>query len=251
MFNQDRLQISATVSSGATGSAVIVVRNQAQQVIHADTFRLPGMYVVVSASGVPSSVTVSLANFTGTLTYTLMGMGNFNVMTLNEFPTRTGSQWTYAVYDSLAQRRDTLVVTIFGQTVLTGNIPAWIWQLAYRSRIDTQYVSISGDTVRFYLGYSQWTQPNYLFPLWLSKVWQLVPMESTTVTQIGWVETPAGSFPNAYLVEKEWRGYNDYGTLRTWLVPNIGIVKLHRRGTSFGWANVLWELMGYRIALIE
>lgn len=247
-FTFNRLQIAATVSSGAAGSAAFTLLGPSQQIIHADTFRFPGVHQVLSVAGVPESVVVSYANFTGILSYTLLGVGNFDSMRVSEFPTSTGSQWTYAVFDSLAQQRDTLVVTVFGQTILPGGIPASIWQLAYRSHTDTQYVNVSGDTVRFYIyPNSQWAQPKYLFPLWLNKSWRLAPMESTAVAQIGWVETPVGSFPYAYLVEKLWGGFNDYGTLRTWLVPNLGIVKLHRRGVSFGQANVVWELMGYRI----
>lgn len=165
-FTLSRLQIVATVSYGATGSATFVLRDRSQQIFHADTLKLPGSYHILPGSGVPASIAVSFANFTGVLTYMLLGFTNFDTMSVHEFPTSIGSQWKYAVYDSLAQQRDTLVVTILGRTVLPGDIPAFIWQFAYRSRIDTQYVSTLADTVRFYTSsFDEWSQPNYVFPL--------------------------------------------------------------------------------------
>jgi hypothetical protein len=247
-FTLNRQHIFAAVFSEVSGSAAFTLLDRSQRVIHADTFRLSGLYQVLSVSGIPDSVVVSYANFTGSVHYVLLGVGNFDSMAVSEFPTSVGSQWTYAVFDSLAQQRDTLVVTVFGQTILPGNIPASIWQLAYRSYTDTLYVKVAGDTVQFYrYPHDQWTLPGYLFPLWLYKSWPSSLMEYTQVVQISRVVTPAGEFPTAYVVEKVWSGFNDSGTLRTWLVPRIGIVKLHRKGVSFGAANVVWELLGYRI----
>ncbi|MER3523973.1 MAG: hypothetical protein C4326_07870 [Ignavibacteria bacterium] len=73
------------------------------------------------------------------------------------------------------------------------------------------------------------------------------PWENASVSHIGGIATPAGAFPVSYLVEKTWGGFNDYGRLRTWLVPRVGIVKLHRKGVSFADANLIWELIESRI----
>ncbi|MBM2841986.1 MAG: hypothetical protein HW412_2514 [Bacteroidetes bacterium] len=247
-FNRNRLQTAAAVSNVGQGRAIFAILDQANAVIHADTFRLPGTYRTLMVTGLPGSISITFEDFTGSIQYTLVGdtaIGGFN---LTDFPNSQGSRWTYFVYDSLAQRSDTLVVTVGGQTILPGNIPATIWQFAYLTRTDTMFVVVAGDTLRFYRypNYS-FGEVNFLFPLFLGKGWMFLFGDTNTVVQVGPLITPGGFFSVTYLVEKLWTFPNDYGVLRAWLVPRVGIAKLHRRGVSFGQANVTWELLSYHV----
>ncbi|MBI5471104.1 MAG: hypothetical protein HY961_02030 [Ignavibacteriae bacterium] len=245
-FTANKLSIAAAASNIAQGEAIFTLLNQTGGVIRSDTFRLAGMYQVLIISGLPASITTKFQNFTGSVQYAIAG--DTTPEYGSDFPNTRGTQWTYARFDSLASRRDTVVVTVFGQVTFNGR-PATIWQQAARSRTDTIYVSVSGDTVRMYnFPFSSSTNSKYIFPLYVGKGWRGDFLyDSSTVTLNGAIPTPAGQFTNGFLVQEEWSTFNDYGHFETWLVPRVGIVKQYRREWGFGLQKETWELLSYHI----
>ena len=186
VFTKNQLYADVRIANVEQGHAIVTLLDRTNAVIHADTFRLAGMYQMVGLTGLPSSISVAFENFTGSIQYALVGDTAVSVFNATDFPKGRGSQWTYFVYDSLAQRSDTLVVTVFGQTTLPGNIPATIWQHAYAAHVETLYVNTTQDTIRFYrYPNSTWEELNYVFPLCVGRGWRLSFADFSTVLQIG------------------------------------------------------------------
>src|ERR1035437_4544851 len=118
-----------------------------------------------------------------------------------DFPNNIGNKWVYSFYDSLSNKSDYLTITIVGQTA---DKSAAIWQFKYPDRIDTQYVTVSGDTVRFspYIS-SSWSSYNNKipFPLKVGNNWKGDYGNDTNyVAEINSIIVPAGSFSNAYKI---------------------------------------------------
>jgi hypothetical protein len=161
-----------------------------------------------------------------------------------DFPNTVGDYWSYAFYDSLSNKSDILTISIVGQT-LDKSIS--IWQFKYSDRIDTQYVSISGDTVTFSPQISSpWSSYNtkIIFPLIVGNGWRTY-FDTTFISSTNYIGVPAGSFPTAYRIDEIWGGFNDYGTIVSWFVPKVGFVSRYHRGTSFGTANESFNLISY------
>lgn len=247
-FSNNRLMISAAVTR-TQGTAIFTISDSLSVQIHADTFSLSGMYRVISVVGMPKMITVAFQGFTGTISYALVADSLIEGMRVAEFPNTEGSQWVYARYDSVAQHRDAVTVLALGLDTLPSNTVARIWQRSYSDgRRDTQYVSVVADTLRILSDpNSLWYGAKLVFPLSLGKRWAGdFVTDSYQVLRIGAVAVPAGQFPVSYLVEEQWGMFNDYGRVRTWLVPNIGIVRMDRWATSSA-MNESWELLRYSI----
>lgn len=162
-----------------------------------------------------------------------------------EFPNNIGNSWTYSHFDSLAQKSDSVLVTIVGQTNLTPDQVATIWQFKYPNRIDTGYVTVSQDTVRLV---SSGRSFRILFPLQVGNKWVEDYVNDTNrVVGYGPITVVAGSFSGAYQIVESWGGFNDYGSIARWFVPAVGIVRMYHRGWSFGEANETYELIRYQI----
>jgi hypothetical protein len=165
-----------------------------------------------------------------------------------DFPNNVGNKWVYSFYDSLSNKSDYLTVTIVGQTA---NKSASIWQFKYSNRIDTQYVTVTSDTVHFDPHISSpWSSYNniFLFPLQVGNGWRGdYVLDSTYIAEINSIIVPAGSFSNAYNIVERWGGFNDYGSITSWFVPKVGIVRRYHRGISFGEANDTFSLVSYNI----
>ena len=165
-----------------------------------------------------------------------------------DFPNNAGNYWVYSFYDSLANKSDILTITIVGQTP---DKSASIWQFKYSDRIDTQYVTISQDTVIFAPAVnSPWSSYNTKipFPLLIGNKWRGNYLnDSSYVAEINSISVPAGSFSNAYKIVEGWGGFNDYGSIISWFVPKVGIVRRYHKGVSFGLANDTFTLVSYNI----
>ncbi len=245
-FTANRLFIAAAASNVSQGQAIFTLFDQSNAVVRSDTFKLPGMYQVITVGGTPASMVITFQNFTGSIQYAVAG--DTMAVGVSDFPNTRGSRWTYTRYDSLVSRRDTVVVTILGEVTIE-NRRMSAWQRASRMRTDTTYVRVTGDTVRVYdFPFSPSTNSKYILPLQVGKGWRGDLMyDSSTVRINGFVSTPAGQFTNAFLVEQNWSTFNDYGHFDTWLVPRVGIVKQYRKQWGFGFQNELWELLSYHI----
>ena len=167
---------------------------------------------------------------------------------ISDFPDNVGNNWVYSFYDSLSNKSDILTITIVGQTI---DKSASIWQFKYSDRIDTQYVTISQDTVFFSpVVSSPWSSYNTKipFPLMIGNKWRGNYLnDSSYVAEKNPVSVPAGSFANAYKIVEGWGGFNDYGSIISWFVPKVGIVRRYHTGASFGLANDTFTLVSYNI----
>lgn len=169
-----------------------------------------------------------------------------------DFPNKVGNVWTYSLFDSLSHQSDTVTVRIVGQTTIPGNKPATVWQKTFRSHVDTEFVFISSDTVRIISKANinaQWDNTKYLFPLQIGKRWRGdFVTDTSTVVENRAITVIAGTFPDAFGIEERWGAFNDYGSVTTWFVPKVGIVKMHRREWGFVFSNETWELLSYQVS---
>jgi len=162
------------------------------------------------------------------------------------FPNALGNTWTYAHHDSLANVSDTLIVTITGETSLSNNQPAMIWQYRFSNSVDTTYVFTDGDTVRF-VGNSH--PFRIVFPLSLGSEWKGDYWFNDTIRVLKKepISVVAATFLDSYKIEEIWIGLNDYGRFTWWFVPSVGFVRIYHTGVSFGTANETFELISYSI----
>ncbi|MEK9137923.1 MAG: hypothetical protein AAB393_12430, partial [Bacteroidota bacterium] len=145
-FTTDSLAYTLSITGYRQGGGLFSVLDISGNVILSDSLNSDRSLVNTTIAGrIPSRFSVSLANFTGRVSIVLVGSRSVEIFRLQDFPNTIGTRWTYAIYDSLAQRADTAVVTVLGQTVLPNIGSATIWRTAYRSRTDSQYVKVSGD----------------------------------------------------------------------------------------------------------
>ena len=248
IFTKNRLTVSSAVLR-VQGSAIFTLLDSLGRTVHADTFSLSGAYRVLAVCGIPASGSVTFRNFTGTISYTAVADSLVGGMLISQFPNSEGSQWVYMRYDSIAQRRDTVTVQALGLVTLPSGFVARIWQRRRSGgTTDTQYVAMRDDTLRIFAdpadpGYGA----KFAFPLTPGKTWAGdFASDTSRVVRIESVQVPAGTFPRGYLVEERWGLLNDNGLVTTWLVPDVGIVKLNRRAT-WSFSNESLELLSYTI----
>jgi len=176
-------------------------------------------------------------------------MGPDNETTLKDFPNKIGDEWTYFYYDSLTSSSDTVTVKIVSEIKLDDTRHIKIWEYQYQTKTDTNYVEISGDTVKIYKHLTtQWENTKLVFPLFVGKVWKgdFVNDSSIVKDKLS-ISLNGHSFPNCYKIEEAWGGFNDYGRVMTWYVPEVGIVKKHYSIWGFAFSNEYWELLNYSL----
>jgi hypothetical protein len=248
VFTSDSLALVLVVSAYARGSAVITVVGEGETIIRSDTIASNRMRVTTMVTGrVPVRIEIALQAFTGKIVFMLAGYGSDMTFPVAAFPSRRGSSWTYAVYDSIARQADTLVVTILRDTIYSGVVSS-IWRLAYRARVDSQHVIITNDTVRIAPSERSYLITKYVFPFRAGARWQGdFATQTSIVAQIGPIVSGHHSFARAFNVVETWSLLNDRGNVSTWLVPGIGIVKRHREQAGFSVVNSTWELLSFSI----
>lgn len=162
---------------------------------------------------------------------------------VDDFPNTPGTFWKYAWYDSLTATADTVLVSI-SQNFSAGDTT--LWKYHFKTGIDSQFVVIKQDTVNIF-EYLNYEYPRYVivFPLKTGNAWTNRFYEDSVVA----VENiqVLGKTKQAYIIREEWGILNDYGTIKSWFVPGIGIVKKNHTGYSFGTANNTWNLIEYSI----
>ncbi len=166
------------------------------------------------------------------------------------FPNEVGHSWTYATFDSIAMTPDTTRVTVVGRITFDDGSPGTAWEFASRSEVDTQYVSTFRDTVRFTPGpaYPR-TGSKYVFPLRVGVGWSGDFFSDTIwVAESGPMTVPGGIFQNAFRIEERWGFFNDYGQVRTWFVPDVGIVFQETNLFGFSFKHETMNLIDYDLA---
>lgn len=149
---------------------------------------------------------------------------------LPEFPNIAGTQWTYLYETPLLPYSDT-VHTVVGETAtLPSGAGARIWRITRSTGRDSQFVRHTGDTIQIFDA-SRKLIAVYLWPPVVGRGWSFAvePGQFDTAFVAGkdTVLSPAGTFTDAYRVERESvapslsSSYND----TTWLVPGVGIAE--------------------------
>src|ERR1035437_1912587 len=171
-----------------------------------------------------------------------------------EFPNSVGTWWKYKVYDSIYNRLDTVTITVIGNGKLDNGDDATIWAInSLLNGADTNYVTNKSDGIRIHYGNSSVSiKKRYVFPLVVGNSWitQNI-LETNRVTQKGSISVIAGTFSDAYRINRNTRVPLDLYIIQEdeWFVPNIGMV--YRNYGSFGNIRIvehkLWELVSYQI----
>ena len=165
---------------------------------------------------------------------------------------RSGDEWKYFYYDSLSHSADTVVVSIIDDTTFNEDRTAKIWEYIFKNRIEHRFVEILNDTIRFFDNLKElWINTKFVFPLRVNKGWKGDSRSDTnSVISKNPISVAAGHFTECYLIKKTWNELNNYGSVSTWFVPGIGIVKRHNLSASptkaFAMANNYWELLEYK-----
>lgn len=238
-------QIETRISENVEGSAIFTLNDSSSATIRVDTFLLTGIYHIVDIVGRPASILVGFQNFTGDIHYTITAQVTGNGLRVDEFPQAPGTCWTYSVYDSVNGTTDTLDVTVLHDTVVN-TIAATLWQFAYRSHTDTQYVSSVEDTIRFYEP-PLFENHKYIFPLEVGIGWSGdYAVDTSIVLLTENVSVPAGVFPNSFLVKEiRYTPLQSVVESYVWLAQNVGVVKLRRK--IYDWRfpdnGTTWELI--------
>lgn len=176
------------------------------------------------------------------------GKGMFQ---LESFPNSIGSSWTYEWESRWSGEIDTVVVTVVGAIDSSAVGPARIWVLKHSEWTDTLYEAVTGDTLRFLNSLTPGDlETAIVFPLYVSATWKGAWwIDSSWVPAREFLSVPAGRFSGAYRVEDRWRVLNSYGTVTTWIVPNVGIVMEDRREFNLGpGPNYVRRLLAFEIA---
>lgn len=171
---------------------------------------------------------------------------------LADFPNTVGTNWVYAIYDSVRQQADTVDITIigsrfdpFGTTITT----LWFQSSAYSGLGSVGYYK---DTVRLYGGWG--FGRTFVFPLVVGKSWGFDfrrGWDSVRVVSLDSITVPAGQFSKClFLLGRSYQvgPVATYYT-KTWFVPKIGIIKMYTYGGSAGprETSVVWSLLRYHI----
>jgi hypothetical protein len=243
-FTGDSLVYVLSITGYAQGGGFLKVLNASGSTILSDSLNSNRAIVNTNMAGrIPARFAISLTNFTGKISIVLTTLGSSGMFRIEDFPNTIGSQWTYAVFDSLTHQPDTLVATIVGQTVLANNMAATVWRMAYSNLTDSQYVELANDTMTVYY---RRERTLFVFPFQVGSMWiGSFLRDSNSVVHRGQITVPAGSFASGFQIREKWSFPQDSGEAVTWMVPRVGIVDLRRK--QYGFQNLTWRLIGYTI----
>jgi hypothetical protein len=247
-FSFDSLMVTFVVSQFEGGSGSIALLDSTGAVLWADSIIIARNITVEVNGRVPLRAVVQINRLTAMVSFTVIGHRTQSGFPVTSFPRTIGTEWEYAIFDSVRNRRDTAVVRIIGQTTLPNGISAYIWERRFTSGNDSQYVSILNGTVRVFESWeisTPFSSTKYVFPLFTGKRWRgTYAGDSSTVVAIEIVEVPAGSFVAAQIYQRV-LAVNDYLFIHSWFVPAVGLVKVDR--LRFGWGDERssWRLIRY------
>lgn len=154
-----------------------------------------------------------------------------SVFTMTEFPMAVGNKWVYKVNDTIQGTVDTISVLAFDTTTLFNGEFANVWiytDTRYETHFD--FVSVVGDTVKFYRDRSGVPNRILIFPIEVGNSWGLhrgIGWDTTQVTSYGTIEVPAGSF-DAYRVDTDLipMQLDAIEGSSVWISPNLGMVRM-------------------------
>lgn len=136
---------------------------------------------------------------------------------------------------------------------MLNGLPVSIWTYTSPNGVDTNYVFSNKDSVVFYsnrkLDNTTAITNSYHFPLTIGAKWQ-VSFQDDTSTVIGNsnISVNNKTYNNAFLIREKGHA-NNYSIMKDqWFVPNIGMIKMYVKQTTFGNSQVqTWVLSGYDV----
>jgi len=170
---------------------------------------------------------------------------NDDNLSLDHFST-PGNRWIYAYCDSLSSTEDTVTVTVLGSL---NQSDTSLWEYSFSTHTDTQYVWVQNDTVTFASVTSQQMREMILvFPLEIGNGWKgHYATDTFSVVAQDTIIVHGVEFKNSWLIEENWGALNDYGRIKIWFDPSVGMLYKHHVGWSFGTANNTSKLLSYSI----
>ena len=151
------------------------------------------------------------------------------------FPNTVGSYWVYERYDSLAEKKDTVTVSITGDTLIYGDNYN-VWNYIYSYRIDTLLVLQTNDSVIFYNPRIDRITQIYIVPFETGDIWTNPDhnVDSSYVSDVLDLTIDGINYHDAVFIERNAHDWNDYLTENIWIKPGIGLIKLERTHFVFG-----------------
>lgn len=186
-------------------------------------------------------------------------MTSKNIEASEYFPNSVGDYWEYNVTRTISGYSDienyTVKVTIVGTQKLIDGNKAFIWQYQYPSGNDTNYVTITNDTVKIYDPFRIETLRNlqfplkiYLIPLQVGKRWdgKLLLIDSSHVTISPNVTTKFQTFTDCFNIYHYYLAPNTEYIDTSWFQSNIGFIKNYYNNYVLAPRTVeVWELKKY------
>ncbi len=176
------------------------------------------------------------------------------------FPNSVGDSWEYYVYDSSQFNgipEYTVTVKITNIQKLVDGKDAAVWQYQYPWGIDTNYVRLTGDTVKIFslaysstIGYLQFPGRKFLLPFKDGQQWygDLYGVSTYNVTAMPIVKTNFYEFDSSFRIYNQYAGPNIEYEDEFWFRPNIGMVQIHYHEYNLGPIyRVLWQLKKYSL----
>lgn len=161
------------------------------------------------------------------------------------FPNSVGSYWVYERYDSLAEKLDTVTVSITGDTLHYGKNYK-IWEYVYSFGIDTLFVIQNNDTVIFYMPWVDWIYQVYILPFETGNTWANPDFfeDSSFVSDKQDITIDGIKYHDVYIIDRKASGPNENLTEKIWIKPKAGLLKLERIHFSLGpYKNETWKLI--------
>ncbi len=179
----------------------------------------------------------------GALLFTALSCEKEN-KNVDYFPNQIGYNWMYNVYDSVANKSETLKISIIGDTKTDG-LESKIWLLDYPDHADTIFVSENKDTVIFN---TSTVKKIYITPFFVNQSWEELKTSTNKSEVIGLehITTEAGSFSNIYVITRNIKSPNYSLSEKIYYKPTIGIIKLYSKEFNMGPFKIeTWELKNF------
>ena len=96
-----------------------------------------------------------------------------------------------------------------------------------------------------------WINTTYVFPIQAGRRWDGASVgNECTVYKVGPDAVAAGSFESCFQIMESWGAPDDHTDFSSWLVPQVGIVRMNHTETQRGIVlkNVTWELLSYDVS---
>ncbi|MEE8404393.1 MAG: hypothetical protein V3S17_03275 [candidate division Zixibacteria bacterium] len=162
-------------------------------------------------------------------------------VTIESFPDRLGSQWTYYMVDNLqiidSSKPDIIIDTVEASIDKTidpsTDTETTVWRYLINNQdIIVRPVFFNEDTVYIYWNWENRSRIGLVFPFGKGDRWRtggFLSGDVTTVTDVITATIPGSLFENVFVLQNKIRTTvsTDSRTITLWYVPNLGFIKIH------------------------